>query len=799
MKKIRFESIKSRLTYWFLIIGLLPLIVVITVVYFQRVNAASESSEAKITAIRDLKVIKLNHWIDENIGDLNVMSGDYEIRRLESVFNNKGEKSNDEIYRLNAAQELLIRNYRNYKRLSEVFIINGNTGLIELSTNKKSIGRKEAFNGYYKKVLESKEVYIDKMHINNFTRKPHLTFSKSIVCLSHNKHIIGVLVVVIDLDRSINELMFDRVGLGETGETLLVNKDTVALNELRWYKDAPLKLKIKAEPAVRAVSGETGVVVSNDYRGKEVLAAFTYIPRMKWGFVSKQDMSEINAPISIMAHDFTMLFIASTLIIFLVSITISRSISKPIILLDRTAKKISKGDLSATAKVTSVDELGSLTKSVNKMIYALKSKEAVQKGVENISSKVMEQSSLQQFSLGLVNELKKITKADSIAFYVLNELSSSFEPFVCLGIKKEFLEPINALDINTELGKKLNAGEVFYKKYDLDCKIFNLEKSNNFKTPKELIIAPIRVEDIAVAFIVLSKNKYFSAESYQIVKQSILNIDTSYSSLISNLRVGILAENVLKVNDQLDEKSKILSSKNSDLLKQTIIASDANKELESFAYSVSHDLRAPLRHIDGFTKLLYTNIKSKIDQKSQGYIDNIISSSKQMNQLIDDLLTFSRMNRKELNMKNIKMNTVVNGALHTFDLDIKNSKVEIVVDDLSMIKVDAALMSYVWINLISNAIKFTSKTKKPKIHIGIDKQVDGETIYFIKDNGVGFDQKYVSKIFGVFQRLHTPSEFPGTGIGLANVKRIITKHNGSIRAEGKVNKGATFYITLPKI
>ena len=798
MKKFVFKSIKSRLTYWFLIMGLLPLAVTIIVTYIQRVNAANDRSEDKIAAIRDLKVNKLNQWIDENTGDLNVMSGDYEIRSLESIFNNKGKKSSDEIYRLNVAEELLNRNLRNYKRFSQIYIVNINNGLIELSTDENNIGRDEVSSGYYKKVLESKKSYIEEIHFSKYTNKPHLTFSKPIVCLEHNKHIIGVFVVEIDLDVSINELMFDRVGLGETGETLLINKDTLALNELRWHKDAPLKLKIKAEPVLRAVRGETGVVISNDYRGERVIAAYTYIPRMQWGFVSKQDMSELNAPIIIMTHEFAILFIVSMIVIFIVAFIVSNSISKPIIFLDNTAKKVGSGDFSEEVKISGKDELSSLSKSVNKMIYSLRSKDAVQKGVENISSKIMEQSSLQQFSLGIINELKKITKAESVTFYVLNELSSSFEPFVSLGIQKEFLLPISTTGTTSDYNKILISGNVFYQINYPENAIINLKKTKNLITPKEIITVPIKVEDIVVAFIVILSNKSFATEDYQIIKQSSSNINTSYSSLISNLRVGILAENILKANDELDDKTKVLSKKNIDLLKQTVIASDANKELESFAYSVSHDLRAPLRHIDGFTKLLYSNIKGDIDKKSQGYIDNIISSSKQMNQLIDDLLTFSRMNRKELNRKKIKMNTVVNGALHTFDLDIKKSKVEIVVDDLSKIKIDAALMSYVWINLISNAIKFTSKTKKPKIHIGIDKQTDKKTVYFIKDNGVGFNQKYVEKIFGVFQRLHTANEFPGTGIGLANVKRIITKHNGSIRAEGKVSKGATLYITLPK-
>lgn len=222
----------------------------------------------------------------------------------------------------------------------------------------------------------------------------------------------------------------------------------------------------------------------------------------------------------------------------------------------------------------------------------------------------------------------------------------------------------------------------------------------------------------------------------------------------------------------------------------------ANKELDAFAYSVSHDLRAPLRHINGFTKLLRNKVANNIDEKSNAYFDNIVSSSEQMNVLIDDLLLFSRMGREEVKKRNVNMKTIINEAIQILSLDIENKNISIVVDDMPNAYVDTSLLAQVWTNLISNAIKFSSKAKTPKIHIGVNND-DENTIYFIADNGVGFNQKYAEKMFGVFQRLHSVNEFPGTGIGLANIKRIIMKHGGKVWAEGALNKGATLYFSLP--
>lgn len=222
-----------------------------------------------------------------------------------------------------------------------------------------------------------------------------------------------------------------------------------------------------------------------------------------------------------------------------------------------------------------------------------------------------------------------------------------------------------------------------------------------------------------------------------------------------------------------------------------------NEELESFTYSVSHDLRSPLRHIDGFANLLMVSCKNKLNEKEEAYFNNIIKSSSQMNDLIDGLLVYSRLGRAALKKATYNMKSIVDKVVPTFVFDIKENNISLIVDDMPNAFVDAFLMTQVWENLISNAIKFSSNCKNPKIHIGYERDTDENIIYFIKDNGAGFDQKYVGKIFGVFQRLHNANEFPGTGIGLATTKLIITKHDGEIWAEGIENKGASFFMKFP--
>ncbi len=224
----------------------------------------------------------------------------------------------------------------------------------------------------------------------------------------------------------------------------------------------------------------------------------------------------------------------------------------------------------------------------------------------------------------------------------------------------------------------------------------------------------------------------------------------------------------------------------------------ANKELEAFSYSVSHDLRAPLRHIAGFVELLQRDSGASLSEKSLRYLTTISQSAQRMGDLIDDLLTFSRIGKSELQKTNVSLDALVRGVLGDFQMAIKERDILWDIHPLPVVQADPALMRLVLVNLISNALKFTGKRADAKIEIGSTSSPNGDTVIFIRDNGAGFDPRYADKLFGVFQRLHSHDEFEGTGIGLANVQRIIFRHGGRVWAEGVVDGGATFSFSIPK-
>jgi light-regulated signal transduction histidine kinase (bacteriophytochrome) len=224
----------------------------------------------------------------------------------------------------------------------------------------------------------------------------------------------------------------------------------------------------------------------------------------------------------------------------------------------------------------------------------------------------------------------------------------------------------------------------------------------------------------------------------------------------------------------------------------------ANRELEGFSYSVSHDLRAPLRHLTGFVNLLEKHKTKELDEKSRHYLKVISDSAVKMGQLIDDILSFSRMGRAELRCRRINMDGLVKEARDLIRQDLQDREILWKVDVLPEVSADPEMLQMVVTNLIANAVKFTRQKERAVIEIGIVEDQPNEVVFFVKDNGSGFDMRYQGKLFGLFQRLHHEKDFEGTGLGLANVRRIIARHGGRVWAEGKVGEGATFYFSLPK-
>lgn len=440
----------------------------------------------------------------------------------------------------------------------------------------------------------------------------------------------------------------------------------------------------------------------------------------------------------------TLIFVSSLLAAFLLSHLFQKQISQPIFVLAETARAISRDrDFSVRAPRQGRDELGVLTDAFNQMLVQTQSS---LKEVRDLKAAMDEHA-----IVAITNPQGQITyvndKFCSISKYSRGELlgqdhriiNSSHHP-------KEFIR---------NLWQTIGQGRVWHGEIKNRAK----DGSNYWV---DTTIVPFLKED---------------GKPYQYV---VIRSDITVRKQVE--------EELNKFNAELEQRVQ----------ERTKQLEAVNKELEAFSYSVSHDLRAPLRHIDGFVDMLRPESQQHLSAAGQRYLKIISDAAKRMGALIDDLLVFSRMGRMEMRRSVVNMNELVSEVIQEMAQDLKERKLEWEISRLPESFGDRAMLKQVWVNLIANAVKYSRERSPARISVHCRENGSTECEFSVQDNGAGFDMKYAGKLFGVFQRLHQAEEFEGTGVGLANVQRIILRHGGRVWAEGKVDAGATFYFTLPK-
>jgi signal transduction histidine kinase/DNA-binding response OmpR family regulator len=404
--------------------------------------------------------------------------------------------------------------------------------------------------------------------------------------------------------------------------------------------------------------------------------------------------------------------------------------------------------------------------------------------LQAVSESAAAMLSAEEFDVGVNLALSRILKglnAAAVVFYCGSESESKELKRLSLQLEKKSLkneipEKWNVKNTPRPLDK--GTGASFSRNEDK-----TIDKTFLGKSFHHLALAPVVISEKIWGMMAVLRAEDEPFTSFE--SESLLTVARNLGAAYSRHEAR---EELEELNEELEQRVK----------DRTEQLESTNKELESFSYSVSHDLRAPLRAINGFTSVLAEEYESAFDEQGKHFLKNIQRGAQDMSSLIEDLLQFSRLGRKQIQMSPIDMEVLVEEASEMLRAQHSNKEVKLKVKNLEECKGDKAMIRQVLTNVIGNSIKYSHSEKPLEITIGSNRK-DDLVEYYIADNGVGFDMKYVDKIFGVFQRLHQDTQFEGTGVGLAIVQRIVTRHGGNVRAEGEVNEGATIYFALPSI
>jgi PAS domain S-box-containing protein len=649
----------------------------------------------------------------------------------------------------------------------------------------------------------------------------------------------GVLVLQINAQDEFYPLIQFWPTPSRTAETLLVRRDgndVLFLNDLKFRTNAALKFRIPLErtnvASVKAVLGQEGIVEGTDYRGEPVLASLGAIPDTAWLMVTRMDLAEVYAPLRARLTMTVLLMVALLLgtgasvglvwrqqrvqyyrerLEAVAALQLSQQ--KLALHFDQTPLAVVEFDLEgrvqgwSPAAVTvfgySREEAigqhwsfivpaaihGQLGEVWAAIVGQRGGKRSTNENITNDGRTI----SCEWFNTPLIERDGRTIGVASL----IQDVTERRRAEEALRESEERYRTImdqaaDAVFMRDEMGRILEANRkacqsLGYSREEL------LAKSVWDIDPDALQAGKQRLWDKILA------GEQFTFESRHRRKDgSFFPVEATLG--LVRLPAGPAVLGIVRditERRQAEEKIRQLNQTlEQRVVERTAQLEAANKELESFSYSVSHDLRAPLRAIDGFARILGEDYAARLDDEGRRLLDIICGEAKRMGQLIDDLLAFSRMSRQQVKSEQIDMTALAQAVFNEHAAQAPGRQLQFKVQPLPPALGDRALLRQALANLVSNAIKYTRPRAVAEIEIG-GRTEGGENLYYVKDNGVGFDMRYAGKLFGVFQRLHSADEFEGTGVGLALVQRVIHRHGGRVWAEAKLNEGSAFYFTLP--
>ncbi|PKL35893.1 MAG: hypothetical protein CVV44_20465 [Spirochaetae bacterium HGW-Spirochaetae-1] len=812
MKYLFFNSIRGRLIFWFSIIFAASFIVYTVISYVQMRDEILDREKAKLESIRDLKVREIDSWIDKIAGDMRTLISTEEIKVTGHnlcIGSPVGKKESQSLVRL---LDSYINNYNIYY---EIFIVSAFSSTIVYSTSSDNVGQERLNNAYISETLKANDIFIKDIYYSRNLNVPTMTFS---IPLSPARYYdtrpAGVLVARIYLERSLYNFLLDRTGLGGTGETMIINSSLTALNRLREYDGFPLTLKVKDEASIQALAGKSGVLECSDYRGEKVLAAFRHIPRLKWGFVAKQDIHELLSPIYSMVAQKILILMFIMGAFFLVGFFLSRDITEQINSLIAVSNRIRSGDYSFRIMTSRDDEFSRLSESFNKMADLIISQLNIQKASSEIIHVMVSTLNQDEFSRNVLRKLVETTESIIGAFYILTRDGNEFKHLTSIGLDIDAMETFHAESLEGEFGRALATREIAKTRNISLQSLVKLRTIVGDVVPTEIMTIPIIVNNRTVAIISLASLKEYDPEAMTILESIRPVMNTAFANIISDEETRRLARELSDKNQLLMNQKTELETQAMELTRQRDTVRKQNRELEQqrvkveeasrlkneFLSNMSHELRTPLNSIMALSRVLIMQTKEKLDEEERGYLEIIDRNGGKLLALINDILDLSKIEsgRIDLKIREISIESILRVIVDNLEQMAEEKGIKIVIaadEDLPRVESDESRIYQILQNIIGNAVKFT---EQGAVTVTVTKR-DEEVIVAIEDTGIGIAETDLPHIFEEFRQVDgtLSRKYSGTGLGLTIASKSALLISSKIEVESSPGIGSCFRVIIP--
>jgi len=794
-------SIRLKLTIMFLVLVLIPSLFISVLTFTNYKKSLETIRLSELQDIAAFKADRIETYFAGLKSNIEVAQGYYNIKKNLPVLSRlAGDPNNPKFFASKKMLDEQLQRMQSVLDLSDIMLVN-TIGEVVYCGNPKHIHKdflnplpdpqQKAFAKGKNRVYFS-DIFLNKEQGN----RPAMLITAP--ATDFDGTFIGVIAFEIDMT-SIYKLIQDVTGLGTTGEVLVgkkIGNEAVYLNPLRHDPEAAFKKTINiggalGGPIQEAVQGRKGAGQSIDYRGKKVIAAWRYIPSLDWGMVAKIDIEEAFADVTNLRNLVTIILTIVFVLSGIIAFSFAQSISTPIKTLSKGAEIIGSGNLDYKIGSILKDEIGQLSRTFDKMTQDLKNITASRDELNREMAERKRAESVMQAQLRILAVANAGTlSTDEVLRLVLDEIEAQTNSKIGF---YHFIEAddetISLQSWSTNTLRNMCTAEGKGSHYPLsqagvwtDCVheqrpvIHNDYASlphrkglppGHAPVIREMVVPILRDGRIVAIIGVGNKSSDYD------------ETDIAIASLLGDISWEIV---------ERKKAEKHLHTVMEDLKR-------SNSDLQQFAYIASHDLQSPLRNIEGFVKMLVRRYKGQLDDKADEFIHYISTGVKDMRMLILDILEYSKVGSEGKVFSQVDTSLCIAKALSNLNHAITEKKADITLDEpLPTVSGDSVQLTSLFQNLIGNAIKFCTDT--PKIHLSV-KEEGTEYIFSVRDNGIGIDPKDSDKIFAVFHRLHSKSEYPGTGIGLAICSKIIERHKGRMWVESEPGKGSTFFFTVP--